>query len=514
MRSGVAAALGASWIVAFAASTRAEGAAPPAAETVAPAPSASAPAAPVPTPVPSAASAPATPSPTPAPSAGAASAPASSTPALVPNASVVSAPASPSGEAALRDAVREDAENLAKLEQRVARDEAEAAQRPRLSGYVQIDWLVHDQASQNQIDFSTGLPENQDRFTLRRGHVRVDAERGILSGALEIDANTTNGPQVRPIDAEVSLKWPAERDPRLPDLLLTAGLMKIPFGFEVPELDNVRPFLERSTVMRALFPGEFDLGARARIRYRGFELAVAVMNGNPIGDRVFPALAPLAAKEIVGRLGTGAELVRGVRFDAGVSADTGSGFHEGTPTTKDQVVWRDENGDGIVQATEIQVIPGSSATASQTFHRFAIGGDVRLRLEFSPGAALSLRAEIVRSENLDRGIEPADPVGAGYGLRELGYYVGATQEITKWALVGVRYDHYDPDQDAREQQAIQVVPVDRSYGTLALLAMFRCGLQRLSIEYDKNWNALGRDQNGAPTTLKSDALTVRAQAAF
>lgn len=38
------------------------------------------------------------------------------------------------------------------------------------------------------------------------------------------------------------------------------GLMKIPFGFEVPELDHVRPFLERSTVMRALFPGEFDSG--------------------------------------------------------------------------------------------------------------------------------------------------------------------------------------------------------------------------------------------------------------
>ena len=46
--------------------------------------------------------------------------------------------------------------------------------------------------------------------------------------------------------------------------MATLGLMRIPFGFEVQELDYVRPFLERATVLRALFPGEFDLGARLR----------------------------------------------------------------------------------------------------------------------------------------------------------------------------------------------------------------------------------------------------------
>src|SRR5262249_3367716 len=236
------------------------------------------------------------------------------------------------------------------------------AVRARISGYAQVDWIVHNQASQSEIDYSSGLPLNQDRFTLRRGHVRVDAERGLLLGSLEIDANTTNGPQVRPIDAEISIRWPEESSRALPNVLVTAGLMKIPFGFEVPELDYVRPFLERSTVMRALFPGEYDLGARLRVRYRIFELALALMNGSPIGNRVFPALAPGARKDIVGRVGTSFDIAHGVAMEAGVSAETGGGFHQGTPTTKDQVVWRDENSDGLVQATEIQVIPGSSAT--------------------------------------------------------------------------------------------------------------------------------------------------------
>ncbi len=285
------------------------------------------------------------------------------------------------------------------------------------------------------------------------------------------------------------------------------GLMKIPFGFEVPELDHVRPFLERSTVMRALFPGEFDLGARLGGSYRAFEWALAAMNGNPIGDKVFPALAPGRTKELVGRIGTRADVAPGVHFEAGISGDTGLGFHEGTPTTKDVVVWHDDNGDGIVQATEINVIPGSAATASQQFRRFAVGADARLTVRLDPLGELAFRAEIVRGQNLDRGVEYADPVGAGYDLREFGWYVGATQEVTRWAMVGVRYDQYDPDEDASEQSAAQVVPVDRTYRTLALMAMLRYEGARLLLEYDRNGNALGRDANGAPTTLRDDALT-------
>ncbi len=433
-----------------------------------------------------------------------------------------SAPARPpeSQQFASTDDVADIRGQLAEQSAAIARlralEEQRAREKPavRVSGYVQIDWILHNEASQDEINYSTGTPLNQDRFTLRRGHLRADAERGLLSGALEIDANTTGGPQVRPIDAEVSLHSTGSDDPKRPRVTATAGLMKIPFGFEVPELDVDRPFLERSTVMRALFPGEFDLGARVAGCYRFAELAVAIMNGHPIGDKVFPALAPDRTKEFVGRLGTHAEITSAIVLDLGVSADTGNGFHEGTPTTKDQLVWRDDNGDGIVQATEIQVIPGSSATPSQQFHRFALGGDARLAIRFAPHAELNIRAEIVRASNLDRGIEPADPVGAGRNLREFGWYLGATQEVTAFGLVGIRYDRYNPDQDASEQRAVQVVPRDRSYSTCALLAMLRYDDARLAIEYDINRNSLGRDANGAPTNLRSDALTVRAQVRF
>lgn len=383
-----------------------------------------------------------------------------------------------------------------------------------VSAYVQTDWIIHDQVSQNEINGSTGQPLNQDRITLRRGHVRVDAERGPISGTLEIDANTTNGPQVRPIDAEVSVRWPENPDPRLPSITASMGLMRIPFGFEVQELDYVRPFLERATMLGALFPGEFDLGLRLKIRYRFLDWALAVMNGDPIGDKVFPDLDPVRSKDMVGRLGVDLEIAPGVRFQAGVSGDTGTGFHAGTPATKNVLTWQDQNGDGLVEPNEIVAIGGAPATPSQVFHRFALGGDARLIVRLPPLGDLSLRAEAVNALNLDRGLEVADPVGAGHDLREVGWSGGATQEVTRWAMLGVRYDRYNPDGDASQERAAKLVPVDRSYSTLALMGMFRYEGARLLLEYDVNRNPLGTAANGAPTTLADNALTLRGQVVF
>jgi hypothetical protein len=414
----------------------------------------------------------------------------------------------------LRAELAQQDARLAKLEK--AREAPRPTSPPevRVSGYVQLDWTLHHQASQNEVDYASDLPLNQDRFTLRRGHLRVDAQKGLIGAHLEVDANTVTGAQLRPIAAAVDVSWPTTaRDDNL-RLRAALGLMKIPFGFEVPEGDQVRPYLERASVLRALFPGQYDLGARFEAGYRFFTLSVALMNGHPLGDRVFPALAPTRERELLGRLSTAAPIGDWVRIELGVSADGGQGFHRGTPTTKDQLVWRDDNGDGIVQATEIQVIAGSAATPSQVYSRFALGADARVEVRFRAGAELTLRAEVVRAQNMDRGLEPSDPVGAGHDQRELGWYLGATQEITRFALVGVRYDRYNPDEDAAEQRSLALVTTDRSYATLALLAMLRYDTARLTFEYDKNWNALGRTPSGAPTTLKNDSFTLRGQVTF
>jgi hypothetical protein len=400
----------------------------------------------------------------------------------------------------------------------------------RFSGYIQADWVAMNQLSQEEVDTS-GQPINQERFVLRRGRIHADAERGIFVSSFEIDANTINGPQMRPIDAEVSLRWPIPEPrarhpfspPPIPDydFLLTMGLFQTPFGAEVQELDTIRPFLERSNVANALFPGSYDLGARFRGRYKFLNYTLGMMNGDPIGERAFPGRDPNKSKDLVFRVGVIAAVARGLGIDVGFSGLTGSGFHEGTPTTKDQLVWRDTNEDGIVDTTEIQVIPGTAATPSQTFHRFAIGADLKATARVPKLGKLQVRAEIMRATNLDRGMFVADPISTGRDLRELGWNVGFSQELTRYGLIGVRYDKYDPDSDATEQQGLSFVPRDKSVSTWAFLGGLKLPNEagpisagRLLFEYDKNSNALGRGPNGIPATLASDTAILRAEVTY
>ena len=408
---------------------------------------------------------------------------------------------------------------IAALRETVARHESELAKLGEpaalgFSGYVQADWVASSQASENEVDASTGSPLNESRFLLRRGHLRADYAKGYVAGSLEVDANTVNGPQLRPVDAEASLRWPSSSRADGLQLMVTAGLFKTPFGYEVLEADNKRPFLERSTVIRALVPGEYDLGLRVRGQWRAFNYALGLMNGDPIGERAFPGRDPNKSKDVVLRAGIDVSLLRGVRLAAGASGISGTGFHTGTPTTKDVLVWRDANEDGIVQPTEIQAIPGGAATPSQLFHRFALGADARLAIDVPVVGELALRSEIVWASNLDRAVVPADPIAAGRDQRELGFYVGVTQELTAWGMIGVRYDRYDPDADASEQRGATLVPRDRAFSTFAFMGMLRHGPGRLIVEYDRRGNTLGRSASGEPTTLASDTLTMRAEVTF
>lgn len=449
-------------------------------------------------------------------------------------------PATPSPETS-----RED------LEARVARLEREAAASRAaplpvvVSGYVHTDWVLFRQSSQDETT-QDGQPLNEKRFLLRRARLRAERDYGHFHGAFEIDANTINGLQLRPINAEASFKWPAERpyprapwavDPSrqpgrsdgasgsgamngapptdTPWFVVTAGLFRTPFGFEVPEPERERPWLERAAMSAALFPQSFDLGLRFLGGYRFVRYAFAIMNGAPIGERTFPGRDPNESKDLVFRIGGTSALIDGIQLEGGLSGLSGRGFHRGLPATKDVLQWQDSNADGVVDnTTELQVIPGSPATPSASFKRFAVGADLRATIAIPTLGDLQLRAEVVRGSNLDRGLYVSDPVVASRDLRQLGYYLGASQEITRWALVGVRYDRYDPDSDAREQEPFALIPRDVSMSTWSFSAAGRMRYGRLVAQYDHRQNALGRDASGRPTTLADDSFTLRAEVRF
>jgi hypothetical protein len=384
----------------------------------------------------------------------------------------------------------------------------------RVGGFIQADAILSNQHSQDELDASTGAPLNQTRFLIRRARIRLDVERRFVWGSVELDANTVDGIEGGLTEADVGTNWRGVLADEESSFRTTLGLFRIPFGMEVPERDPARFFLERTTMSRAFFPGSIDLGARAEGAWGPLRFALAAMNGNPIADRFLPARDPNAAKDIVGRLGVESGLTRGVQFRLGFSALDGTGLHAGTPSTKDVLVWRDNNENGVVELSELENISGAAATASQNFHRFALGCDVRLSVDVPTLGALTVSGELVVAKNLDRGIEPADPVSLGRDVREFGYYLGLTQELTRVAMVGIRYDRYQPDFDAIEQRGVSVVPRDGTYSTWAFAAALRWAPGRLILEYDVNGNALGRTRSGIPTTLADNQLALRGEVLF
>jgi len=399
--------------------------------------------------------------------------------------------------------------------------------RLRLSGYVQADAIVYRESSVDEINSATGEPLNENRFTITRGRIRADVTSAILSGALELDANTVQGPSARIFEAEVSARWPGPNAQTTPVVMATLGLMRIPFGADGPNQERGRLFLERATATRALFPGNYDVGARLSGGYRPFRYAVAIMNGEPTGQVFFPGLDTNGAKDIIGRIGIDTFPLAKLHIEGGFSALGGTGLHRGTPSTKDTLVWRDANENGLVEETEVQVIPGTAATPSRNFDRFALAADLRITAKWFSFGSTTIFGEIVRAKNLDRGIQPADPIGAGRDLREMGYQIGLTQEISRFVQVGVRYDRYNPDDDASEQRGKDIVPKDNTYSTLALAAGFRYTPSswtfgadspfyalRVIVEYDFRSNALGRTSGGLPTTLGDDSFALRGEVSF
>jgi hypothetical protein len=385
--------------------------------------------------------------------------------------------------------------------------------RIQLGLLLQADAVAYRQSAQDEIDPSTHAPLNTQRFYIRRAQPRISVESKYVGAALMIDGNTNNGPQMRLLEAHVDARVPG-KDGEPPPIAAQLGTFRTPFGFETYQPDSQRLWLERTSSSRALFANGWDLGARLHGGWRFLRYSLAMMDGSPVGSGAFDLQDPTRAKDLVFRVGVDAVIANGVRVMAGLSGLTGQGFHAATPSTKDGIAWFDDNENGIVELTELRPVSGTAGTPSQTFDRFAIGADARAVARIGSLGDLVVQLEIYRGSNLDRGLVPSDPIVAKRNVRQLGWTVGASQELTRFAVIGVRYDAYDPDSDARDQAATGLVPAPRTFSTLALTAAARLPPGRLILEYDLNRNPFGRDATGAPTTLKDDMFSVRAEVAF
>ncbi len=376
-------------------------------------------------------------------------------------------------------------------------------------GYLQSQYESH-QDSQDQL-LEGGAVLNKDRFLIRRARVSLLGEWQYAAFAVEVDANTTNGPQVDLRKAEASLQYRPDRT-RPPIVMLTMGQFDTPFGYELVESPRTRFFMERSTLSRAFWPGEPDLGFRVAGALGFFRWTIAPINGEPLGESSPYSLQdPNAAKDVVFRFGADANVRGDLQIAGGISAIRGKGFHPGTDATKSTLQWTDLNGDGIVQANELTPLVGRAATPSQNFDRWAAGADLRVNLR-TPLGVTKVYGEFVLGANMDRGMFVADPIVTGADQRELGFYFGIIQEIGRYGVVGFRFDYYDPNSDAFDKRGGRLIPYSEAIATSSpLVGLVLPDRARLLFQYDFIRDALARTATGVPTDLKNDTWTLRLQ---
>jgi hypothetical protein len=383
-----------------------------------------------------------------------------------------------------------------------------------VAGYVQGEYQSH-QDSDDQL-LQGGSPQNKDRFLLRRARMKVDGNWKYAHLQLEADGNTTSAPQLRVLHAFATLRLPQvfteKTDAEVPLASVSIGLFDTPFGYELLESPRTRFFMERTTQSRAFYPGEPDVGMKVFGGLYFVRWSIAAMNGEPLEEKSgFAGVSPHSAKDVIFKVGVDTHPTEKLGLTANVSSLRGRGFHPGTDATKNQVTWRDTNEDGQIQPSELTGQPGTAATPSQSFTRWAVGADLQLRLQTALGQSM-LYGEITVASNMDRALYVADPVLTGTDAREHGFYVGLIQEITPYAVAGFRYDTYDPNSDFLDKRGGRIITQSQSVQTFSpLVGAVLPGRARLLFQYDVIRDHFARDGRGLPTDLKNDAWTLRLQ---
>jgi len=380
-----------------------------------------------------------------------------------------------------------------------------------VTGYVQAQLEGHEE-SEDQLR-PGGAPMNQNRFLVRRGRVKISREWEFSSLMMELDGSTTKGPSFSLWHAEASVLWRGGKPAPGPAVIkLTGGIFDAPFGYELLESPRTRLFMERSVQSRAFFPSEPDLGARLSGQIGWFRYSLAFMNGNPLGEpSPFAGQDPNNHKDFVARIGAQVPM-ENVEIGGGVSMLNGQGFVRGTDATKNGIAWSDLNEDRKIQGdTEIVPVLASAASPSYNFRRWAAGADLQVRMK-TPAGWSTLYGEVQVGSNIDRGLFIANPAIVGEDTRELGYYVGAIQEITPYAALGFRVDYYNPNADFLGLESGRLVPVSQRVRTYSpVVSAMIPGRAKLTFQYDFIRDFYGRDARGVPNDLANDAWTLRLQ---
>ena len=367
------------------------------------------------------------------------------------------------------------------LNERVLINEADLGKlnKIKVSGYVQAQWE----------NYGKDLVKTNDptsSFYIRRARLKFTYE--ALDGVkfvIQPDFSTGN----------LSLKdaYAVVNIPKLKNLTLWAGQFNRP-DYEVEYSSSQREVLERSRIIRAIYPGEREIGVK--LEYIGSKIPLKfqlmAMNGNFTGAQ---AKDYDSRKDIMGRL------VYSIKLPAaGIGIDLGPNYYYGGNRAKTNPYIL--SSDGVPDSINVGDYLDKKWIGSEIQIFADILGGLAIKGEYFTGVN-STASTIASTATIAQ--KKADP----NKLRNFsGYYIYFIKNIGSKNQFVAKYDYYDPNTKLLGDPANN----DLFYKTLTLAWQYYLNDNiRLSLNYEMPKN----ETNSTNTKdLKDNTLGVRIQAKF
>ena len=339
----------------------------------------------------------------------------------------------------------------------------------KVSGYVQVQFEDY------QTDLvKTGNPFNT--FYVRRARIKFtyEATDGVKF-VLQPDL-ITGSFSLKDAYAIVNL-------PGLKDLSLWAGQFNRP-NYEVEYSSSQREVLERSRLIRTIYPGEREIGVKLEYNPSQMPLKVqiAMLNGNFTGTQ---AKDIDTKKDLMGRV-TYSFMIP----DAGIGLDIGAHGYYGGLRAKTKYV---SNFDNVLDSLNV-----GSYLDKKWF-----GAEMQLFFDFLGG--ISLKGEYILGKNAFVGDSQTNP----YKTRNFsGYYAYLIKNLGIKHQFVAKYDYFDPNSKLSGEAAGS----DVNYNTLTLAWQYYVNDNiRLTVNYEMPKN---ETNSNVATDLRDNVFGVRIQAKF
>lgn len=381
----------------------------------------------------------------------------------------------------LKEVIERHEGKINALDERVLVNEADLGKlnKIKISGYIQAQWESYDKDL-------VKTNESNNTFFIRRARVKFTYE--ALDGVkfvLQPDFST----------GSLSLKdaYAVVNIPKLKDFTLWAGQFNRP-DYEVEYSSSQREVLERSRVIRAIYPGEREIGVK--LEYIGstipLKLQLMALNGNFTGSQAKDADSK---KDLMGRV------VYSVKLPAaGIGIDFGANGYLGGNRAKTNKY--------IVNTMGV----ADSINVGDYLDKNWVGGEIQIFADILGGLAVkgeymsgvnSTASTIASTATMAQ--QKADP----NKIKNFsGYYIYLIKNIGPRNQMVARYDYYDPNTKLSGDAAKN----DLFYKTLTLSWQhYLNDFIRISLNYEMPKNETNAT---IPKDLKDNVLGIRIQAKF